>query len=105
VIQRVEAPAYVLLPRPRLAVSFDIVGTRSVRPGSHTVTLSLVSGDGRPCTEQTQDLAGEHVVILDTSTLGPGRYHMDLAMVAADGTRCAQERRLLEAVDGPLAHP
>jgi hypothetical protein len=53
--------------------------------------------------EQQQDLANEHVVILDTSTLVPGRYHVDLAIIAADGTRCAQERRPLEAVAGPLA--
>jgi hypothetical protein len=103
VIQRVDAPAYVTLPRSRLAVSFEIVGTRSVRPGSHTVTLSLTSGDGRTRTEQQQDLANEHVVVLDTSTLVPGSYHMDLAIIAADGTRCAHERRPLEAVAGPLA--
>ena len=103
VIQRVDAPVYITLPRNRLAVSFDIAGTRSVRPGSHTVTLSLASGDGRTRTQQQQDLANEHVVILDTSTLVPGRYDMDLAIIAADGTRCAQERRPLEAVAGPLA--
>jgi len=103
VIQRVDAPAYVMLPRERLAVSFDIAGTRSVRPGSHTVTLSLASDDGRTRMQQQQDLANEHVVILDTSTLVPGRYHMDLAIIAADGTRCAQERRPLDAVAGPLA--
>jgi len=103
VIQRVDVPAYVMLPRERLAVSFDIAGTRSVRPGSHTATLSLASADGRTRTQQQQDLANEPVVILDTSTLVPGRYHMDLAIVAADGTRCSQERRPLEAVAGPLA--
>jgi len=103
VIQRVDVPAYVMLPRERLAVSFDIAGTRSVQPGSHTATLSLASDDGRTRMQQQQDLANEHVVILDTSTLVPGRYHMDLAIIAADGTRCAQERRLLKAIAGPLA--
>jgi len=103
VIERVDVPAYVMLPCERLAVSFDIVGTRSVRPGSHIVTLSLASADGRTRTQQQQDLANEYVVILDTSTLVPGRHHMDLAIIAADGTRCSQERRLVEAVAGPLA--
>jgi len=30
---------------------------------------------------------------------------MDLAITAADGTKGAHERRLLEAVDGPLVRP
>ncbi len=105
VIQRVEVPAYIMLPRDLLAVSFDIAGTRSVRLGSHTITVSLASDDGPTCTQQQQDLANGHVVTLDTSTLVPGRYHMDLAITAADGTKGAHERRLLEAVDGPLVRP
>jgi methionine-rich copper-binding protein CopC len=101
----VYAPAYVTLPRNRLAVSFDILGTRLVRKGSHTITVSLASGDGRTQTEQQQDLADGHIAILDTSTLVPGRYRMDLMIVAADGTRCANERQSIEAVDGLLARP
>ncbi|MCU0918196.1 MAG: hypothetical protein MUC88_27075, partial [Planctomycetes bacterium] len=104
-IQGVDAPAYITLPRARLAVSFDIVGARSVQPGSHSVTVSLVSGDGHTCTKRQQDLAGEQVVMLDTSTLVPGRYHLELVLRTADGTKCAQERRPLAAVAGPLAHP
>ena len=104
-IQRVYAPAYVALPRHRLAVSFDILGTRPVRKGSHTITVSLTSGDGFTCTEQQQDLADERVVILDTSTLVPGRYRMDLTIIADDGTRCAHEMQPIEAVDGLLARP
>ncbi len=104
-IQRVYAPAYVTLPRNRLAVSFDILGTRPVRMGSHTIAASLASGDGHTCTQQQQDLADGRVAILDTSTLAPGRYRMDLTIVAADGTRCAHETQPIEAVDGLLARP
>ncbi len=102
-IQRVYAPEYITLPRNRLAVSFGILGTRSVRKDSHTITVSLASGDGRTRTEQQQDLADGRVAILDSSTLVPGRYRMDLTIVAADGTRCAHERQQIEAVDGLLA--
>jgi hypothetical protein len=104
-IQRVYAPEYITLPRNRLAVSFSILGTRTVRKGSHTITVSLASGNGRTQTEQQQDLADGRVAILDTSTLVPGRYRMDLIIVATDGTRCAQERQSIEAVDGLLASP
>jgi len=104
-IQSVYTPAYITLPRNHLAISFGIVGTRSVRKGSHTITASLTSGDGGTRTEQQQDLAGGHIVILDTSGLIPGRYNMDLTIVAADGTRCAHEMQPIEAIDGPLICP
>jgi hypothetical protein len=104
-IQRVYAPVYVTLPRNRLAISFDVIGTRRVRKGSHTITASLTSGDGRTRTEQQQDLTEGRIVILDTSTLIPGRYSMNLTIVAADGTRCANEMQLIEAINGPLVCP
>jgi methionine-rich copper-binding protein CopC len=98
----VYAPAYVTLPRNRLAVSFGIMGTRPVRKGSHTITVSLTSGDGHTRTKQQQDLADGRVAILDTSTLVPGRYRLDLTIFASDGTRCAHETQPIEAVDGLL---
>lgn len=101
-IQRVHAPAYITLPRNFLAVSFDITGARSVRKGSHTITASLKSTDGRTRTQQQQDLADGRVVILDTSTLAPGRYRLDLRIAASDGTTCAHETQSIESVDGPL---
>ncbi len=102
-IQRVDVPAYVTLPRTRLPVSFDILGTRSVRQGSHTVTASLASADSRTRTTQQQDLAAGRAVILDTSTLVPGSYRLDLTIVDADGSTCAHDVRSIEAVNGPLA--
>jgi hypothetical protein len=104
-IQHVYAPVYVTLPRNRLAISFDVIGTRRVRKDSHTITTSLTSGDGRTRPEQQQDLTEGRVVILDTSTLIPGRYSMDLKIVAADCTRCANKMQLIEAIDGPLVYP
>ena len=103
VIQRVDVPAYVMLPRTRLPVSFDILGTRSVHKGSHTITASLTSADGRTRTTQQQDLADGLAVVLDTSTLAPGRYRLDLTIVDAHGATCSHETRFIEAVDGPLA--
>jgi len=104
-IQRVYVPSYTALPRNRLAVSFDILGTRSVREGSHVITASLASRDGRTRTQQRQDLIDGCVAIIDTSTLVPGRYCMDLTIVAAGGTRCSHKMLPIEAIDGPLASP
>jgi len=101
-IQRVYTPAYVTLPRNRLAVLFGILGTRTVRKGSHTITVSLASTDDRTRMEQQQDLADGCVVILDTSTLVPGRYRLNLTIAAADGTTCAHKIQPIEAIDGSL---
>jgi hypothetical protein len=84
---------------------FDITGTRSVRNGSHTITASLTSTNGRMRTVQQQDLAGGHAIILDTSTLTPGLYRLDLTIIDADGTKCSHEAQSIEAVHGPLASP
>jgi len=104
-IQRISVPEHITLPRSRLAVSFDILGTRAVRKSSHTIVASLTSSDGSTCTEQRQDLAEGQVVILDTLNLVPGRHNIDLTIVAADGTRCAHEIQPIEAIDGPLTRP
>ena len=103
VIQRVEVPTYLTLPRSRLPVSFTILGTRSVRKGSHTVTASIVSADGRTRTAQEQDVAGGGAVVLDTSTLAPGRYRLELTITDANGKTCSHQTQSIEAVDGPLA--
>ena len=102
-IQHVHVPSFITLPRTRLAVAFDILGTRSVRKGSHSITASLTSADGPPRMTETQDLAGAGTVTLDTSTLTPGRYRLNLTIVDADGTSCAQAEQPIEAVNGPLA--
>ncbi|MCP4612458.1 MAG: hypothetical protein GY845_27485 [Planctomycetes bacterium] len=104
-IQRVYAPEHVTLPRNRLAVSFGILGTRSVRKGSHTIMALLVSDDGRTRTKQQQDLTDGRVAILDTSNLVPGSYSLNLTITATDGTTCAHEMQTIEAVDGLLARP
>ena len=102
-IQRVYAPAFITLPQTRLAVSYDILGTRSVRKGSHSIKVSLTSTDGSTHAEQAQDLADGRIVVLDTSSLAPARYRLDLKISDADGTSCAHEMQSFEAVNGPLA--
>ena len=105
VIQRVNVPAYIMLPRTRLPVSMDILGTRSVGKGSHTITASFTSADGRAHTAQQQDLSEGRVVLVDTSTLSPGRHRLNLTITDADGTTCSHEMHSIEAVNGPLAGP
>ena len=102
-IKRVDVPSYITLPRTRLTVAFDILGTRFIRKGDHSITASLVSDDGRAHITETLDLAGAATVMLDTSTLTPGRYRLNLTIVDADGTVCVQAAQSMEAINGPLA--
>ncbi len=102
-IQRVVAPVYITLPQTRLAVSYDILGTRTVRKDSHSITVSLTSPDGRTHTKQQQDLANGRLALLDTATLTPGHYRLNLTITTADGKHCARETQSIEVVDGPLA--
>ena len=102
-IQRIDVPAYITLPRNRLAISFDITAARSVHKNSHTITASLKSADGRTRAQQQQDLADGRIIVLDTPTLVPGRHHLDLMIAASDGTTCAHETQLIKAVNGPSA--
>lgn len=102
-VQRIDVPTTITLPRTCLPVAVDILGTRSVRKGSHSLTASLLSADGRMRVTETLDLAGASTVILDTSTLTPGRYRLNLTIVDTDGTICAQAGQSVEAVNGPLA--
>ncbi len=102
-IQNVYAPTHVTLPRTRLAVIYDILGKRTVRKGSHTITVSLTSIDGRTHTKQQQDLANGRIALLDTSTLTPGPYRLNLTITTADDKQCAHETRSIVASKGPIA--
>jgi hypothetical protein len=101
VIQSIKAPEYILLPRTSLPVQMDILGTRSVRKGSHTVVASLTSTDGHDLTTQQQDLLDGPVVLVDTSAFPPGRHQLNLTITDANGATCAHEAQSIEAVDGP----
>ena len=101
-IQRVDVPTCITLPRTHLAVAFDILGTPSVRKGSHTITASLASADARTRIAEAQDLTGARTVILDTSALMPGRYRLNLTIVDADGMTRAHAVQSIGAVNGPL---
>ena len=102
-IQRVDAPEYIMLPRTRLPVSFGILGTRSVRKGSHTITASLTDADGGTHATGRQDLADGHAVVLDTSALTPGRYRLHLTIADPQGETCSRMTQSLDAVRGPMS--
>ena len=73
----------------------------AVQPGSHEVVASLSTGTGQSIIQQRQDLAGQRVVVLDTSSIPPGRYQLQLSITDAKGRLCSEETRDVEAVPGP----
>ena len=101
VISQITVPEYLLLPNTRLPISFEVMGTNSVKPGSHEVIASLTTSEGQVITEQKQDLAGQRVVVLDTSSIPPGHYQLQLTIADAEGKLCSEETRYMEAIPGP----
>jgi hypothetical protein len=101
VISEITVPEYLLLPSTWLPVSFEVMGTNSVKPGSHEVIASLTTADGRSMAQQKQDLAGQRVVVLDTSSISPGDYRLYLKITDAEGKLCWEETRDMKAVPGP----
>ena len=100
-ISQITVPEYLLLPKTRLPISFEVMGTNSVKPGSHGVVASLTTAEGWSIAQQKQDLAGQRVVVLDTSSIPPGYYRLHLKITDAVGKLCSEETRDIEAIPGP----
>jgi hypothetical protein len=111
VISQLTVPEYLLLPRTRLPISFEVMGTNSanpnrrlrltVKPGSHRVIASLTTSEGEVIAEQRQDLEGQRVVVLDTSSISLGHYQLQLRFTDVEGKLCSEETRYMEAIPGP----
>jgi len=101
VISQIIVPEYLTLPNARLPISYDVMGTVSVKPGSHRVLASLTTTEGQPVAQQEQDLAGQRVVVLNTSSIFPGSYQLHLRVTNAEGKLCSEGTRDVEAIPGP----
>jgi len=101
-LSALDAPAYVLLPRTKLPVSFEVMGTGAVEKGTHTVTAELTSARGRVVASASQDLAGQRRLVLDTARAAPGRYRLRVRIATADGETCSESTAEMEALAGPL---
>ena len=100
-ISQITVPEYLLLPKTRLSISFDVMGTGSVKPESHEVAASLTTAEGQSVAQQKQDLAGQRVIVLDTSSIPPGHYRLHLRIADAEGKLCSEESREIKAIAGP----
>lgn len=100
-ISHITVPEYLLLPKTRLPISFEVMGTNLVKPGSHEVAASLMTAAGQSIAQQKQDLDGQRVVVLDTSSIPPGYYRLQLEITDAGGKLCSAETRDMKAIPGP----
>jgi len=100
-ISQITIPEYYPLPKASLPVSFEVMGTGSVKPGSHEVVASLKNAEDRTIAQQKQDLNEQRVIVLDTSSIPPGNYRLHLKITDADGKLCSEEARDMEAIPGP----
>ena len=102
VIVQIEVPRVVMLPRSVLPVRLEVMGTRSVRRGTHTIEATLVDERGQTHAKTVQDLASGTFLVLDTSRLRPGTYTLKASIVTADGVRWSQAESRLGYLPGPL---
>ena len=101
-IYRIEVPRVVMLPRDALPVSFEVMGMRSVRKGTHTIEATLVDERGRTQAKMAQDLATGGLLLFDTAQLQPGTYTLNANILTAGGVRCRQSESRLDCLRGPL---
>ena len=90
------------VPRDALPVSFEVMGMRSARKGTHTIEATLVDERGRTQAKMAQDLATGGLLLFDTARFQPGTYTLNADILTADGVRCSQSKSRLECLQGPL---
>ncbi len=103
VVTRIRAPRLVMLPRHRLPVAFDIIGTQSVRPGSHRVAIGLVDSTGRRTAYTEQDLADGPRAVMDLSAAAPGGYQLTIEITPTAGGKGSSAHSRIECLAGPLS--
>jgi len=101
-ISELDAPRYVMLPRKRLPVSFEVMGTGSVKKGSHTAKADLLDGRGTVAASASRDLSEPNTLVLDASRVKPGSYRLRLRIATAAGETCSESERQMETLAGPL---
>jgi hypothetical protein len=101
-LESIEAARRFLLPCAFYPLSFDVLGSGSVKEGSHTVKAALCDDGGKPLAAASQDLAGPSRMALDASKLSPGLCRLRLEIVEAGGKTCSQADATVLLLPGPL---
>ncbi len=101
-LKRIEVPRFVSTPQPELVVGFSVMGTRTVRAGTHAIEATLTDERGQVQAYSQQDLAGSERLVLNTSQLEPGSYQLNISISTADGQRCSQVEQQIDFIAGPL---
>ena len=100
-ISQIDVPKYIMLPRSTLAIPFEIMGTRSVKKGSHKMTATLSDSSGKLRTYETLDLATNRLLVLDLSAFTPGKYQLDIFIKTKNGKSCYKTSKTIIAINGP----
>ncbi len=102
VIAGMDVPRHVLLPRPTLAFTFDLIGTMGPEKGSYTVAATLEGEGGTVCSEARQDLTNRHRMALRLPAMEPGAYTLRLAIRDSTGKQCSESAQPIRMEAGPL---
>ena len=96
----IVAPRFVLAPRKTLPIVIDMMGTTSVKPRSHQITITLVDSSGKARLTQKADLAGLKQIVLNTSAVTPSKYQLNVTVTTASGDRCGVLRQPIDFITG-----
>lgn len=102
VIEGMDAPRHVLLPRGTLAFTFSVIGAGAVVNGSHSVTAALVGTDSAVSAKARQDLAEPHRMALPLAAIKPGNYTLRLTIRDAEGRTASESAQPVTMHAGPL---
>ena len=103
ILSQLDAPKFIMLPRAKLPIPFELMGMRSVQPGSHRLAATLTDTSNRQRSRTEFELDQDRPLVLDTSNLTAGKYRLDVEITTKAGKRCDQTSRNITALNGPAA--
>jgi len=102
VVRELAVPAFVATPQPLLPVRVDLMGTRSLRPGSHLLKVLMLDGDNRTVASRVRDLSDGGLLLLNTAHVQPGSYNLEVTVQTAKGRVCSRGYATLDRLPDPL---
>ncbi len=101
VIESVDAPETVILPRKLLRCPFNLMGTGSVKAGEYVLDSALQDDKGATVQFASRDLHGAQAVELELDKVKPGKYTLVLK-VLKNGVVVTEKKTGLAFIPGPL---
>ena len=101
-IDTVDAPMNVLLPRGLLAVRYSAIGTAGGRAAGYAVEAAIEDSTGKSIARTQQDLLPSAWIAISMKGMEPRIYTLRLRVLDAKGAICSEWAQPIHAHAGPL---